>query len=75
MPVLVQVMAWRQIGDKPLPEPMMTKLNVIGPKYINTMKPRQNGRDFSDDILQVHFTEWKHMNSIQISLRIFFLTI
>ena len=22
---LVQVMAWRQIGDKPLPEPMMTQ--------------------------------------------------
>ena len=24
---LVQVMAWRQTGDKPLPEPMMTKFN------------------------------------------------
>ena len=23
-PALVQVMAWRRIGDKPLPEPMMT---------------------------------------------------
>ena len=23
-PPLVQVMAWRRIGDKPLPEPMMT---------------------------------------------------
>ena len=25
-PALVQVMAWRWTGDKPLPEPMMTKL-------------------------------------------------
>ena len=24
---LVQVMAWRQVGDKPLPEPMLTKFN------------------------------------------------
>ena len=24
-PVLVQVMAWRRIGDKPLPEPMMVQ--------------------------------------------------
>ena len=26
-PALVQVMAWRRIGDKPLPEPMMTQFN------------------------------------------------
>ena len=25
MPALVQVMAWRRPGDKPLPEPMLTK--------------------------------------------------
>ena len=25
-PALVQVMAWRRIGDKPLPEPMMAQL-------------------------------------------------
>ena len=24
-PVLAQVMAWRRIGDKPLPEPMLTQ--------------------------------------------------
>ena len=24
-PALVQVMAWRQTGDKPLPEPMLTQ--------------------------------------------------
>ena len=26
-PVLVQVMAWRRTGDKPLTEPMMTQFN------------------------------------------------
>ena len=26
-PALVQVMAWRRTGDKPLPEPMMTQFN------------------------------------------------
>ena len=26
---LVQVMAWRQIGDKPLPEPMMTQFTDV----------------------------------------------
>ena len=25
-PALVQVMAWRRTGDKPLPEPMLTQL-------------------------------------------------
>ena len=25
--VLVQVMAWRQTGDKPLPEPMLAQFN------------------------------------------------
>ena len=26
-PALVQVMAWRRTGDKPLPEPMLTRLS------------------------------------------------
>ena len=26
-PALVQVMAWRRTGDKPLPEPMMTQFS------------------------------------------------
>ena len=27
IPALVQIMAWRQTGDKPLSEPMMTQFN------------------------------------------------
>ena len=29
-PALVQIMAWRRIGDKRLPEPMMTRLTICG---------------------------------------------
>ena len=28
-PALVQVMAWRQIGDKPLPDPMLTQFTDV----------------------------------------------
>ena len=28
-PALVQVMAWRRTGDKPLPGPMMTRFNDV----------------------------------------------
>ena len=28
-PALVQVMAWRRIGDKPLPEPMLTQFTDV----------------------------------------------
>ena len=27
IPALVQIMAWHQIGDKPLPEPILTQFN------------------------------------------------
>ena len=35
-PALVQVMAWRQTGDKPLPEPMMTQ--CTNAQHIGIMK-------------------------------------
>ena len=34
--VLVQVMAWRRTGDKPLPEPMMTQSNDV---YMHHLDP------------------------------------
>ena len=41
IPVLVQLMAWRRPGDKPLSEPMMVKLLthmcVTRPQWVNTM--------------------------------------
>ena len=40
-PALVQIMAWRRLGDKPLSEPMMdslpTHICVTRPQWINTM--------------------------------------
>ena len=84
IPTLVQVMAWRRSGDKPLSEPMIVRLpthicvtrpqwvkSVLSPEmgglgipdmvghpdgyqWVNTLRPRQNGRHF-----EMHFLEWK----------------
>ena len=39
IPALVQIMAWRRLGDKPLSEPMMVRLPthicVIRPQWVN----------------------------------------
>ena len=39
IPALVQIMAWRQPGDKPLSEPMMvsllTHICITGPQWVN----------------------------------------
>ena len=42
-PALVQIMAWRRSGDKPLSEPTMvslpTHIYVTRPQWINSLKP------------------------------------
>ena len=44
MPALVQIMAWRRPGDKPLSEPMMIRL----PTHICVTRPQwDNGYEFS----------------------------
>ena len=40
-PVLVQVMAWRQIGDKPLPEPMMVQFIDAYMRHYGDMRLHQ----------------------------------
>ena len=44
IPALVQMMAWRRSGDKPLSEPMMvgllTHICVTRPQWVNTLWPR-----------------------------------
>ena len=35
IPALVQIMAWRRLGDKPLSEPMMVSLRVTRPQWVN----------------------------------------
>ena len=66
IPALVQIMAWRRSGDKPLSEPLMvslpTHICVTQPQWVNTLRPRQkNDRHFAGYI-QMHFLEWKCMN-------------
>ena len=47
IPALVQIMAWRRPGDKPLSGPMMVRLAthicVTRPQWVNTLRPAKNG--------------------------------
>ena len=51
-PALVQIMAWRRPGDKPLSEPMMTSLPmhicVTRPQWVNSLAPRSWASDFKN---------------------------
>ena len=51
---LVQKMAWRRSGDKPLSETMvarlLTQVWVTRPEWVNTSRPRHTGCHFPDDI-------------------------
>ena len=57
IPALVQIMAWRRPGDKPLSEPMMvsllTHICVTRPQWVNTLRVRQNGRHFADGTISL----------------------
>ena len=54
-PTLVQVMAWRRTGDKPLSESMMVRLPmnicVTRPQWVDIWRPLENGHNFADDFL------------------------
>ena len=56
---LFRVMAWHLFGAKPLPEPMMTHFIdaciITRPPRVNTLRPRQDGRHFPDDIFKSIF--------------------
>ena len=66
IPVLVQIMAWCQPGNKPLPEPMMfsllTHICVTRPQWVNCTQPQRNR--FYFDLLSFwssisqHCTHW-----------------
>ena len=55
-PALVQVMAWRRTGDKPLPEPMLTQ-------FTDAYMWHYRGDEL---ILTVHFTYSEKLNSRSI---------
>ena len=75
IPALVQIMAWRRPGDKSLYEPMMvcllTHICVTRPQWVNTLSPRQDVRNFSDDIFKCIFLNENVWISIKISLKFF----
>ena len=52
IPALVQIMAWRRPGDKPLSEPMLvripTHICVTRPQWVNSMLP-----NISDSVMRV----------------------
>ena len=72
IPALVQIMAWRQPGDKPLSEPMMVRLAthicVTRPQWVNTLRPRQNGHHFTDDVFKWIFLNKNVWISFKVSL-------
>ena len=68
-PALVQVMAWRRPGDKPLSEPMMVRLQmhicVTRPRWVNSQRLRQNGRHLVDNPFKHIFLN----DTVQISIK------
>ena len=65
IPALVQIMAWRRPGDKPLSEPMMvsllTHICVTRPQWVNS--PGQNGQHSDRRHFEMNFLEWKWFRS------------
>ena len=68
---LVQIMAWRRPGDKPLSEPMMVRLPthicVTRPRRVNTLRSKQIAHGISkfigvnNDFVKVHcFFQWPY---------------
>ena len=77
--ILVQVVAWCQTGDKPLPKPKVTKMYNATWHHqasflqiyssLNTLKPRWYGCHLADDILKCIFLNENVPISIKISLK------
>ena len=73
IPSLVQIMAWRRTGDKPLSEAMMVSLlthMIYASLCLNelTRSPHgQNGCHFTDDIFRCTFVNGKFCILIKIS--------
>ena len=70
-PALVQLMAWRQIGNKPLFEPILTRFTdayICGTRgrWVNTLRPGQNDKlqafsngVFSRQVFVFWFCSWR----------------
>ena len=64
---LFEVMACLWFGTKPFPESVLTSCHFNW--TINTLRPRQNGRHFADDIFKCIFLNENIWISIKISLK------
>ena len=64
---LVQIMAWRRSGDKPLSEPLMASLLshicVTRPQWVkHIQRHEENGWQFVDNIFLFHFLQGKFVS-------------
>ena len=62
IPALVQIMAWRRPGDKPLSEPIMvsllTHICVTRPQWVNAFAPEICGSNFQNIIFElIHYSD------------------
>ena len=74
IPALVQIMAWRGPGNKPLSEAMMvgltTHICVTRPQWVNNpLRPWQNRCHFADDVFKCNFMNENVWIPIKISLK------
>ena len=73
---IVQIMVWRRFYTKPewLPETMMihfiVHIYISNFQCVYTLRPRQNGRHFADDIFKCIFLNENVWIAINISLKI-----
>ena len=65
-PSLVQIMAWRWPGDKPLSEPMMVSLlkdiSMTWPQRVNTLKPEKNVQMTISSVMVLCLITWTNVN-------------
>ena len=73
IPALVQIMAWRRSGDKPLSEPMMvsllTHICVIRPQWVNSLAPGRFQFNFRQVIFKLILVNGGWGISYEIALR------
>ena len=73
IPALVQIMAWRRPGDKPLSEPVMvsllTHICVTRPQWVNTLMLRQYCSYCADDVFKYTFLNENVWISFGISVK------
>ena len=75
IPVLVQIMAWRRPGDKPLSEPMVirlpTQICVARPQWVILSSPEQNGCAFANGIFRCIFVNGNFAFWVKFHWRLF----